>query len=132
MFPLNIPPLGPLCEGCVLDRWKQVSVLTQMQDYTFAVEEMEDNYLGGFVAYSSIWYSTSVPSEEGKGWEGAREMLSFFFTWQSFLILKEGFGIYAGGDIDWEINMHLVVFTILPLFAQIHTSGCRASYLLFS
>lgn len=33
------------------------------------------------MAYSSIWYSTRVPSEEGKGQEGAREMLSLFFTW---------------------------------------------------
>lgn len=48
MLPFNIPPLGPLGKGCVLDRWKQVSVLTQMQDYKSAVEEMGDNYLGGF------------------------------------------------------------------------------------
>jgi len=52
------------------------------------------------VAYSSIWYSTRVPSEGAKGQEGAREMLSLFFIWQRFLILKEGFEIYAGGDIE--------------------------------
>lgn len=48
MLPLNIPPLDPLCKGCVLDRWKQVFFLTQMQDYKFTAEEMGDNYLGGF------------------------------------------------------------------------------------
>jgi len=49
MLPLNIPPLGPLCKGCVLDRWTQVSVLTQMQDCNkFVVEKMGGNYLGGF------------------------------------------------------------------------------------
>lgn len=28
------------------------------------------------MAYSGIWYSTSMPSEERMGQEGAREMLS--------------------------------------------------------
>lgn len=45
---INIPPLCPLRKECVSDRWKEASVLTQMQDHKFAVEEMGDNYLGGF------------------------------------------------------------------------------------
>lgn len=48
MLLLNIPAIGPLRKECGLDRWKQVSVMMQMQDYKFTVEEVGDNYLGGF------------------------------------------------------------------------------------
>lgn len=44
--------------------------------------------------------------------------------------MKERFGIYTGGDT--EKSRCISVFIILPSFAQIHGSGCRAFYLLVS